>query len=34
MIEKITIDIDPSKLSKQDEEKVEQADEEAAAIED
>ena len=34
IIEKITIDIDPSKLSKEDEEKVEQADEEAAAIED
>ena len=34
IIEKITIDIDPSKLSKEDEEKVEQADQEAAAAED
>jgi arylsulfatase len=34
IIEKITIDISPSRLSKEDEEKVLQADEEAAAIED
>ena len=33
-IEKITINIDPSKLSKEDEEKIEQAEEEAAAAEE
>jgi arylsulfatase len=34
IIEKITINIDPSKLSKEDQEKVAEAAEEAAAIQD